>query len=108
MYLRGQLERNYGEYVLENERNLRQTQLCPEQVIVEFTQVFIRVVVPRARVTVQQCRSFDELPTVLASLALERVVSVAYGLFVELEQLTKRVNGEVALSVLGVIDDTGR
>ena len=61
----------------------------------------------RASISVQQRWSLDCLSTVLAPFALERVVRVADGVFVEGEQLSECVDGEVSLCVFLLIHDGG-
>lgn len=71
-------------------------------------QFLIWEMIPRTRITVQQCRSFDELLAAFASLALVRVMRVTKCVRIKLEQLAKIVLREVSGSVFGLVDHTGR
>ena len=62
-------------------------------------------VVPGARITIQHSLRLDELPAILAALALERVVRVAARLGVVEEELAQAVGGEVALDIFGAVDN---
>ena len=47
------------------------------------------------------------LPSILAALALERLVRLAQRILFELEKLPKHVNREMTLGILFLIDDCG-
>lgn len=61
----------------------------------------------RARVSVQESRGLDELPPVSAPFALERLVRLTQRVLVEQEQLPERIEREVPLGVLFLVDDGG-
>ena len=84
--------------------------LLAQQQILNFAQwpILPRVdkMIPRACISVKHRRCLDGLCTIrLAAFALERVVRVAYGVFIEGEQLPERVDGEVPLCVFLLVHD---
>lgn len=70
-----------------------------------LAQLLIWEVIPSTGITVQQGRSLDVLLAVFrTSLALVRVVGVAYRCRVELEELPQVVLGEVPCGIFCFID----
>jgi hypothetical protein len=94
--------------VLEDVRNLGETQFSTEEVVVHLSELRVGEVVPRTGVTVQQRGCLDKLPAVATPLALVRIVRIAERLGRELEQLAKVVLGKVSRSVFGFVDDASR
>ena len=68
-------------------------------------QLFVREMVPRARITVQQRWRFDELLAPFTSLALVCIVRVAQRIRGELEQRSKIVLRKVPCGVFGLVND---
>ena len=94
--------------VLEDGADLLESAFLAKQQVLDGLQRVVDEVVPRAGVAVQHGRRFDVLASVgLASLAAEGVVRVGRGAALELEELSQAVEGEVALDVLGRVDDAG-
>ena len=77
---------------LEDKRNLRQSNFCPQQVIMIVLQLHVCKVIPSTRISIQQRRRLDGLFPVLASLAFESVMSLAKRVLVELEKLSESVD----------------
>lgn len=61
--------------------------------------------VPGTCISIQQCRRFDGLFPVLASLTFECVMSLAERVLVELKELSESVYREVPLGVLFFVDN---
>lgn len=62
-----------------------------------------------ARVSVQEGRGLDHLLAISASFALECIVSIADGLFVELKELSKGVDREMPFGrICLAVDDARR
>ena len=95
--------------ILEHGADVRLARLLPEQQILDTVQGALRAlideVIPRAGVAVQHGGRLDGLAPLAAAAALEGVVSVGARVGLELEQLAQRVEGEVALDVLGRVND---
>ena len=95
--------------VLEHSTDILLSRLLPQQQILYLRHctliALIGEVIPSARVTVQQSRRLDHLPAVFAALALERVVCVTCRTGPILEQLTQRVEAEMAFDILSRVDD---
>lgn len=62
----------------------------------------------RAGITVQKSRRLHRLLSILAPLAFERLVRLANRLFIEQEQLSQRVQGEMTLRVFLFVYDSRR
>jgi len=92
---------------LENKRNLRQSNFCPQQIIVVVLQFRVCKMVPGTRISVQQRRGFDSLSPILASLAFKSIVGFAKRVLVELKELPESINREVPLGVFSLVDDGG-
>lgn len=88
--------------VLEDERNIRQAHLSPQQIIVIILELLVCEMIPssdfsvcgigtftricvRASITVQQCLSLHYLPAIFATLALECLMRFAERVLVEEE-----------------------
>ena len=90
---------------LENERNLRQSDFRSQQIIMIVLQLSIRKMIPSTCITVQQRWRLDSLSPILASLAFKRIVGLAKGILVELEELSESVQREVPFCVFFLVDD---
>jgi len=60
---------------------------------------------PEAEAAVQQLWRPDSLPPILASLAFKRIVRLAKGILVELEELSESVQREVSFCVFFLVDN---
>ena len=103
--------------ILEHEGHLGLPNLCTEQIVMVVLQLAVRKMIPpesatvsthiavagddhvRARVSVEQRRRLDVLPSVPAPLALERLVRLAERVLVKQEEFPKCVQREVSLDV---------
>lgn len=110
--------------ILEGKRNFRVPALGAEEIVVVIFQLSVRKMVPsnedysteksnapismadlRAGISVQQCRCFDDLSPVFASLTLECIVSVTDCFLIEEEQLPKGIDGKVPLRIFFFVYD---
>ena len=95
--------------ILEQRTDVFLLRLLPQQMILDPAHgpilTVVDEVVPRACVAVQHGLGFDELPAVLAALALESIVCIAARLAVIEKELAQAVGGEMALDVFGAVDD---
>jgi hypothetical protein len=91
---------------LKHKRNIRHAHLGPQQIVMIVLQLPIREMVPRAPVPIQQRWRLDYLPPILTPATLERLVRLAQGVFAELEELPKGVDGEMSLRILFLVDDS--
>lgn len=110
--------------ILEDEGHLWQPDLGAQKVVVIVLELLVRKMIPpasnisaneldgegkglRAGVAIQQRLRLHCLSPVLAPLALKRLMRLAERVLVEQEQLAQRVDREVALRVLFLVDDGG-
>lgn len=98
--------------VLEQRTNIVFLRLLFKQMVLDPAHwtilAVICEVIPRARITVQHSLRLDELPSIFAALALERVMRIAFRLGIVEEKLAQAVGREVTFDVFGAVDDATR
>ena len=99
--------------ILKNRTDRSGPDLLPQQKILDAGQgplvALVDEMIPATGVAIQHGGRLEELPAVgFAAFALEGVVGVAGGVRLELEQFAEGIDAEMALDVLGAVDDAGR
>ena len=111
--------------VLKDKGNIGQINLRSKQVIMVALQLGVRKVIParmgigqlpgpllarkhlRARVSVQQGATLDDLLPVLAALTFEGVVRITHRVLVEREELSEGLKREMSLCILFLVYNCG-
>jgi hypothetical protein len=80
--------------------------LSTQNIVVVVLQLLIPVVIPGARITIQQRRSLNQLLSIFAPFTLECVVRLTERRLLEFEELAESIDREVAFDVFLFVYDT--